>query len=445
MRREKISFSRLMKFAAPSLLGILFFLVPFEIHGESTLIITYLVGVTQEVLGPALPLLIIVNFSISAICTIIGTVKPDVFSDYFRPFFVTSKTNCTVRVIALLLILMIYFKAGPVFIWSPDTGGMMLESVIKTLAPFDLWGGLGLPLLLEFGLMEFAGNLARPVMRPLYKVPGRSAVNAVFSWVGSGTLGMILTNKEYQSGYYTKKEAAIITTGFAIPSLAVIALLTTIIGMSQYTVSVFAVAIGIGLVMQIILCRIPPVSRKKNVYCKTAEVKDVSEKAPEGHTLFSNALECAVGRAEEPHGNIILNGLKTTFEVWYTLEPVVLVIGTVATVICNYTSIFQYLSMPLGAFLKLLHVEEASFVAQSMLLGFIDVFLPYIKGAEIASAASKFLIAVVCSLQIIFVTETGPLLMKLDFDISFLDLVVIFLMRSVLATVLCLPFMVLLF
>lgn len=80
MRREKISFSRLMKFAAPSLLGILFFLIPFEIHGESTLLITYLVGVTQEVLGPALPLLIIVNFSISAICTIIGTVKPGVFS-----------------------------------------------------------------------------------------------------------------------------------------------------------------------------------------------------------------------------------------------------------------------------------------------------------------------------------------------------------------------------
>lgn len=445
MKKEKISFSRLLKFIIPSFLGVMFFLVPFKINGEPTLFIAYIVGVTQRTLGPALPIFIIINFSISAICTIIGTFKPDAFNDYFKPFFVTSKVNCVVRIIAFVLILIIYFEVGPQFIWSPDTGGMMLGSVIETLAPFDLWGGLGLPLLLEFGLMEFVGNLARPVMRPLFKVPGRSAVNAVFSWVGSGTLGMILTNKEYQSGYYTKKEATIITTGFAIPSLAVIALLTTIIGMSKYTVTVFIVAIGIGLVMQIILCRIPPVSKKKDVYCPMAEVKDVSEKAPEGYTLISYATESAVKRAEEFHGNIILNGLKTTFEVWYTLEPVVLVIGTIATIICTYTPIFQYISMPLAGVLGLLHVEEAALVAQSMLLGFIDVFLPYISGATIVSAASKFLIAVVCSLQIIFVTETGPLLLKLDFDISFLDIVIIFLMRTVLATILCLPFMFILF
>ena len=122
-----------------------------------------------------------------------------------------------------------------------------------------------------------------------------------------------------------------------------------------------------------------------------------------------------------------------------------MVIGTIATIICTYTPIFQYISMPLAGVLGLLHVEEAALVAQSMLLGFIDVFLPYISGATIVSAASKFLIAVVCSLQIIFVTETGPLLLKLDFDISFLDIVIIFLMRTVLATILCLPFMFILF
>ena len=446
MSNEKTtSASQFLKFLLPSLVGVLLFLVPFKIEGEPILIINLIINKTKALLGPALIPIVIVVLFVSAICSIIGHCKPGVFKGFWGGLFNTSLTNVLIRVFAALVSVLIYFKLGPEFIWSADTGGMMMSDVVANLIPFFFWCGIFMPLLTQFGLMEFIGNLMRPIMRPLFKVPGRSAVNAAVAWVGSGTMGIILTDKEYQEGYYTKKESVIISTGFAIPSIAVVALLCGFLDLSGMFTRVYLVSIVVGLVMQMILSRIPPISRKKDVYCANAPKRDVSERPPEGYSTFSYAVKSAVERAGQPHDNLIFSGLKTTFDVWFTLEPIVLGLGTVATIICEYTPIMDYLSMPLGWLANLVGLSEAVAAGRSMLLGFIDVFLPFIAGASIVSVATKFVIAVVCTLQIIFVSETGPLLLKVDFDLSFLDIFVIFIMRTVVAMLLTLPFVWLFF
>lgn len=66
--------------------------------------------------------------------------------------------------------------------------------------------------------MEFIGVFMEPVMRPFFKTPGRSAVDAVASFVGSYSLALLITNRVYMEDTYTKKEAAIIATGFSTVS-----------------------------------------------------------------------------------------------------------------------------------------------------------------------------------------------------------------------------------
>lgn len=445
MEKGKITLYQMAKFIVPSTIGVLLFLVPFVIDGEPILLINLIINKTKEILGGAIIPIVIVVLFISAVCSLIGYFKPEIFKGYWKGFFCTSLANCVIRVFAAVISVLICLKAGPEIIWSSATGGMMMTDVVANLIPFFFWCGIFMPLLTEFGLMEFVGNLMRPIMRPIYKVPGRSAVNAAVAWVGSGTMGIILTDKDYQEGYYTKKESVIISTGFAIPSIAIVALLTSFLDLSSMFLTVYITCIVVGLIMQAVLCRIPPISRKKEEYCPDAQVRDVSERAPEGYNIFTYALHCAASRAAEPHENLLVKGLKTTFDVWFTLEPVVLGLGTVATIICEYTPIIQYLSMPLAGFLNLIGLEEAGLAAQSMLLGFVDVFLPFISGASIASVATKFVVAVVCALQIIFITETGPLLLKVDFDMSFVDLIVIFLLRTITATLLCMPLVMIFF
>ena len=40
-----------------------------------------------------------------------------------------------------------------------------------------------MPFLLNYGIVDFIGSLMEPLMRPVLKIPGRSAVNAIASFV----------------------------------------------------------------------------------------------------------------------------------------------------------------------------------------------------------------------------------------------------------------------
>ncbi|MBM4648767.1 YjiH family protein, partial [Streptococcus pneumoniae] len=81
-------------------------------------------------------------------------------------------------------------------------------------------GGTFLAFLIGFGLLEFVGVLMQPIMRPLWTTPGRSAIDAVASFVGSYSLGILVTDRVYQKGGYTGREAAVIATGFSTVSAA---------------------------------------------------------------------------------------------------------------------------------------------------------------------------------------------------------------------------------
>ncbi len=59
-------------------------------------------------------------------------------------------------------------------------------------------------------------------MRPVFQLPGRSSIDCIASWVGDGTIGVALTNKQYEDGYYTAKEASIISTTFSAVSITLV-------------------------------------------------------------------------------------------------------------------------------------------------------------------------------------------------------------------------------
>src|SRR5690625_5438610 len=68
---------------------------------------------------------------------------------------------------------MVKFKLGTEAIYSEDTGNLILGDLLHTLFAVFLFAGLFLPLLMDFGLLDFFGTLMTKIMRPLFKLPGR--------------------------------------------------------------------------------------------------------------------------------------------------------------------------------------------------------------------------------------------------------------------------------
>ncbi|TLS38573.1 YjiH family protein [Pseudalkalibacillus caeni] len=424
-----------LKFIIPSLLGLFLFLVPIPYGGKWTIGVGILAESLQAVFDPYLPQFMTAILVLSVVLSLVGSiVKPDwvVRSKFFNELFNVSGFWITMRVLGSIFAIMTLNKLGPEFIWSEITGGTVLFSLVPVLTTWFLFAGLLMPLLLNFGLMEYIGTVVRKIMRPLFKLPGRSSIDAIASWMGSGTVGVLITTKQYEEGFYSKREAAVIATNFSVASIAFSLVVISFIGLDHLFVPFYLTVVVSGLIAAIICPRIPPLSRKKETYYEPVG-KQISEDVPEGVSRSQWAFELAVGTASKVKSakKVVLSGLQNVLDIWFGLIPLVMALGTFALVLAEFTPVFDYLAYPLVPILELLQLPEAKAAAPAMLVGFADMFLPAVVGKSIESELTRFVIAGISLTQLIYMSEVGILLLKSKIPLNFLELAIIFLQRTI--------------
>lgn len=69
-------------------------------------------------------------------------------------------------------------------------------------------------------------------------------------------------------------------------------------------------------------------------------------------------------------------------------------------------------------------------VAPATLVGFVDMFIPALIMASITSVKTKFIVGALSLLQIIYLTEVGAIIIQSDVPLSFKDLFIIFMERT---------------
>ncbi|WP_273852847.1 YjiH family protein [Guptibacillus spartinae] len=422
-------------FMIPSLIGILLFLVPVPFNGKMTIGVGILAESIQTALAPFLPGFMTAILILSAIIPIVAKAfepKAIMLRPFLKQLFYVNWFWISTRLIGALFAVMTLFKFGPEFIISDVSGGTMLYSLVPVLAAWFLFAGLLMPLLLEFGLMDFFGTALRHVMRPLFKLPGRSSIDALASWMGAGTVGVLITTKQYEEGYYTKREAAVIATNFSINSIAFSLVVISFIGLEEMFVPFYFTVVVAGLVAAIVCPRIPPLSRKADTYYEGTG-KQISEEVPKGVSSFKWGMQKSLEKASEVKGvkYVAGQGVNTVLDIYFALIPLVMALGTVALIIAEFTPFFTYLSMPIVPILELMQIPEAAAAAPAMLVGFADMFLPAVIGTGIESELTRFVIAAVSLTQLIYMSEIGILLVKSKIPISVLELAIIFLQRTV--------------
>lgn len=216
MRKYKLS--DMLTFLIPSILGILFFMIPISIDGEVTIPIAILSGWIQDLLNGSIPLIMVVIIVLTLVGTLIAKISPAIFknSPFLNNLFNVTYGWVIVRFIGAVFAVLTYLQWGVEAVWSTATGGLLLFDLLPVLFSVFLFAGLLLPLLVNFGLLELFGSLLTKVMRPLFKLPGRSAVDCVASWIGDGTIGVLLTSKQYEEGFYTKKKRLLLELLFLL-------------------------------------------------------------------------------------------------------------------------------------------------------------------------------------------------------------------------------------
>lgn len=424
-----------MKFILPSIIGILLFLVPISINGRVTIGLGILADGLQGAMAAYIPAFMTGVIVFSTLGTFIVKFvpvekrKPEAF--LFQLFDV-GPLWMAFRFFGAVFAVLTLTQTGPAVIQSDLTGGVVLNDLIPVLMVWFLFASLFMPLLLEFGLMDFIGTVVRKVMHPLFKLPGRSSVDAMASWMGSGTVGVLLTTQQYEGGYYSKREASVVATNFSIASIAFSLVIAKFLNIDHRFVAFYFTVVVCGIVAAVICPRIPPLSRKKETYYGPVG-KQIDEVVPEGVSSFRWGLEKAVEKADQVKsaGTVVKKGVYNVLDIWLGLIPLVMALGTVALVAAEFTPVFTYLSYPFLPLLQLLQIPEASAAAPAMIVGFADMFLPAVVGSGIESELTRFIIGVMSLTQLIYMSEIGILLIKSKIPINFFELFIIFLQRTV--------------
>ena len=423
--------SSLLKFIIPSLIGVLLFMTPFKIEGQFTIPFAFLSNKLVELFNDFLPLIVTILISISAIGSIvIKFYKTD--NKILNSLFNVTPIWMTGRIIGMILSILTYFKLAPEFIWSDSTGGMVLFSLLPLLVSVFFFAGLFLPLLLNHGLLEFVGALLTKVMRPIFKLPGRSSIDCITSWLGDGTIGILLTSKQFEDGFYTKKEASIIGTSFSAVSITFSLMVITQVGLSHMFVPFYLTVTLTGIVAAIIVPRIPPLSRKSNTYIDGSAPKKDMDNIPSGYTAFTYGLEKALEKAEDNSSikGFFADGIRNVIDMWLGVLPIVMAMGGIALIIAEYTPFFEVLGTPFIPLLNLLGVPEAAAASQTLVVGFADMFIPSVLASTISNEMTRFIVACISVTQLIYMSEIGGLLLGSKIPVKFTDLILIFLERT---------------
>lgn len=431
------------KFIIPSLIGFLLFLVPIKVNGEITIGVGVLASSLLKTFKEQIPFFILLLLGFTMVLTLITVIfKPKIIVNqpFLKSIFLVGAFGILTRVFGFIVGFMAFYKVGPEVISSGATGGVVLFDLAPVLLTWFLFAGILLPLLVEFGLMEFVGALLQKVMRPLFTLPGRSSIDTMASWMGAAPVGVLVTMKQYDQGYYTKREAAVIATTFSIASVSFSLVVAQVIGIGHLFVPFYLTITVASIIAAIIMPRIPPLSRKEDTYYE-ATMPAIDETIPSGMTPIKWGWQQAVEKANQSKGfkKHLQDGVETVLDIWFGLIPLVMSLGALALILAEFTPVFNIISAPIVPLLNLMQIPEASSAAPTMLVGFADMFLPAVIGSGLESELTKFVVGTLSLTQLIYMSEIGVLILRSNIPVSFFELFMIFIQR----TIITLPIIVL--
>jgi nucleoside recognition membrane protein YjiH len=433
-RRTSAQSASMWKFLVYSLIGAFAFFVPISIGGESTILLDHLVTLLEENAAPVLP-----YYALAVI--VAGAVYPFVSGTWRR-----SSVNVVfsaLKVLGMVVGFMLVFDVGPGWLFEPDMGPFLFDSLVVPVGLLVPIGAVFLALLVGYGLLEYVGVLVQPVMRPVWRTPGRSAIDAVASFVGSYSLALLITNRVYREGKYSAREAAIIATGFSTVSATFMIVVASTLELMGSWNAYFWVTLVVTFLVTAVTVRIWPLSRVGDDYFPGATPQPETDAA--GHRLTQAWKEARHTVAEAPTlAHNVATNLRDGLLMAMAILPSILSIGLIGLVLATYTPVFDVLGYIFYPFTWLLQIGEPLLVAKASALGVAEMFLPALLVTE-ASAAVKFIVAVVSVSQIIFFSAMVPCVMATDIPISIPKMLVIWAERVILSLVLVTPVAYLLF
>lgn len=475
MAKSEYKLSAYIKFILFSALGIFVFFinVPFpayQIHigpwewgavtAQSNVVVSHLTNFVKAALFTG-------NFkAMPVVVWLIGVYSiVDLF--FIRPgkFWHTTKVAAVFAVFKILGFVMLCFGILEIYFgWHPGFMGwffnpvqslgeksicaFIMDSILVSICISIPAASLFLPLLVDYGLVDFVGVLVRPIMRPVFKLPGRAAVIMVSAFLGNFSVGHIAVNDQYKTGRMTEREAVVIGTSFSTVSVGFLLVLANNTGLNErgYWNLYFWTAFLITLLVSFIGVRIFPLRNIADVFYPGAQPdpEPVIRK-----DILKVALEEAltVAQNQQSLGKRIAYIMKETLAVLGTVASGTAFFATAGVLLYTYTPLVRLVGCLFYPFMRIfIPGAETVTACTGAAVSFIEVTIPaLLVTVGEWSLRTRYMMAVIPVSSIIFLASFVPCLMATDVPVKFSDMAIIWLERMLLSVIITGIFAMLLF
>lgn len=424
VQQQKATSSDWFKFIVLSLIGIFMFFIPISIGGKSTIpldhVVTF-VKTTAPALMPYYALIVI----------ILGAIYP-FYNKTWNKDTVTTVFSIA-KVAGLGVAIMAVTGKGPAWLFTPDMVPFLYNKLVISVGLIVPIGAVFLAFLVGYGLLEFIGVIMQPIMKPIWRTPGRSAIDAVASFVGSYSIGLLITNRVYKEGKYTDKEAAIIATGFSTVSATFMIIVAKTLGLMEMWNFYFWSTLVITFAVTAITVRIYPLSKKPDTNIFGNEIIEEKRRG----NIFVNALNDGLEASakSEPLGKNIAVNFVDGFKMAMGILPSILSIGLLGLILAKYTPVFDVLGYVFYPFTALLQIPEPMLIAKASSLEIAEMFLPALLVKE-AALLGRYVIGVVSVSAVLFFSASIPCIMSTEIPLTIKDIIIVWFQRTVFSLIL---------
>ncbi len=243
---------------------------------------------------------------------------------------------------------------------------------------------------------------------------------------------------------YTKKEAAIIATGFSTVSATFMIIVAKTLDLMDYWLAYFWITLIVTFIVTAITARIFPLNKKPQEYYSGKEYVPEEKKK----VTFADALDAGMTayKNADSLGKVIKDNFIDGFKMALNIAPSLLGVGMIGLLLAEYTPIFDIIGYIFYPFTLITKVEEPLMVAQALGMSIAEMLLPAPLVAEAGlGLITKMLVAIVSVSEILFFSASIPVMMGTEIPLKFSDYIIIWIERVILSIVISMPILYLVF
>lgn len=424
LSQERSSWLLALKLLVPSLLGLFIFFTPITLGGTRTIPLDHIVNGLRSLLGPGAAW-----YALAMIVS--GAVYPLVTGQWRRN--TTERVFTVLKILGVAAALMAITGWGPALLHEPDMLPFLFNKLVISVGLIVPVGAVFLSLLIGYGLMQLVGVLFQPLMRPLWKTPGRSAIDAVASFVGSYSIGLLITNRVYTAGQYSAKEAAIIATGFSTVSATFMIIVARTLDLMSLWNLYFWLSLLITFAVTAITVRLPPLRAMDNH-------SDYPEPEVAKGKRLSTAWQAGLAGASEapPVWKGVATNVREGLVMAISILPSIMSVGLIGLLLANHTPLFDWIGLLFYPFAAIWGLPEAMDLAKAAASGLAEMFLPALLMVN-ADLPARFAAGVVSVSAVLFFSASIPCILSTKIPLTVGRIVVVWFIRVALSLLLAVP------